>query len=84
MGAHWDPFAGGLPHSPHQLLEQLIIDVARGEAIASRTCFSEARIAYIVADLGSRPETFRKPGRIAEILRAYYLGEDGAGARLLF
>src|SRR5205085_5228747 len=51
----YDPVALGTPPRVSAILEQIIIDVARGEGIASPRTFSRARVERLVADLQSFP-----------------------------
>jgi len=80
----YDPVAFGTPPRVSAMLEQLIVDVARDEAIASPGTFSRARVERLVADLLSFPATYLKPIRQAELLQRFYLAEGAPGAALLF
>ena len=80
----YDPVAFGTTLRASAILEQMIIDVARGEGIASPRTFSRARVERLVADLQSFPATYLKPRRRAELLHAFYLAEDAPGSALLF
>ena len=80
----YDPLAFGTPPRVSAVLEQMIIDVARGEGIASPRTFSRARVERLVADLRSVPATYLKPRRRAELLHSFYLAEDAPGSALLF
>jgi hypothetical protein len=66
------------------VLTQMIIDVARGEAVASPRCFSRERVVRLVGDFAACPETFNKPRRISRLLSDFYLEDGAAGARLLY
>lgn len=80
----YDPMAPGMTPRVSALLEQMIIDVAHGEAIASPSTFSRARIERLVSDLRSFPETYLKPRRRAELLHDFYLADSAPGAGLTF
>lgn len=80
----YDPVALGTPPRLSAMLEQIILDVARGEAIASQRTFSRARVERMVADLHSFPATWLKPRRRAELLASFYLAEGALGGVLLF
>ena len=51
----YDPVAFGTPPRVSAILEQMIIDVARSEGIASPRAFSRAPVERLVADLRSFP-----------------------------
>lgn len=80
----YDPVAFGTPPRLSAMLEQMILDVARGEAIASPRTFSRARVERMVADLHSFPSTWLKPRRRGELLASFYLDEGALGGMLLF
>ena len=80
----YDPVALGTPPRLSAMLEQIILDVAKGEAIASPRTFSRARVERMVADLHSFPATWLKPRRRAELLASFYLAEGALGGALLF
>ena len=80
----YDPVALGTPPRLSAILEQIIIDVARGEGIASPRTFSRARVERLVADLQSFPTTYLKPRRRAELLHSFYLAEGAPGSALVF
>jgi len=80
----YDPVTFGTPPRLSAMLEQIILDVARGEAIASPRTFSRARVERMVADLHSFPATWIKPRRRAELLDSFYLVERAPGGTLLF
>ena len=62
----------------------MIIDVARGEGIASPRTFSRARVERLVTDLRSFPVTYLKLRERAELLQRFYLVEGAPGGELLF
>jgi hypothetical protein len=80
----YDPVAFGTTPRLSAILEQIIIDVARGEGIASPRTFSRARVERLVADLRSFPDTYLKPRRRAEMLHSFYLAEGAPGSLFLF
>ena len=80
----YDPIAFGTTPRVSAMLEKMIIDVARGEGIASPRTFSRARVERLVADLQSFPPTYLKPRRRAELLHAFYLADGAPGSALLF
>jgi hypothetical protein len=80
----YDPLAFGMTPRLSAILEQMILDVARGEAIASARTFSRARVERLVADLQSFPVTYLKPRRRAELLERFYLDDQAPGGGLLF
>jgi hypothetical protein len=80
----YDPVAFGTTPRASAILEQMIIDVARGEGIASPRTFSRARVERLITDLQSFPATYLKPRRRAELLHAFYLAEGAPGSALLF
>ena len=80
----YDPVAFGTTTRTSAILDQMIIDVARGEGIASPRTFSRARVERLVADLQSFPATYLKPRRRAELLHGYYLAVGAPGGALLF
>lgn len=80
----YDPVAFGTTSRVSAILEQIIVDVARGEGVASPRTFSRARVERLVADLRSFPATYLKPRRRAELLYAFYLAESAPGRTLLF
>jgi len=80
----YDPLVVGTTRRASAILEQMILDVARGEGIASPRTFSRARVERLVADLQSFPSTFLKPHRCAALLQSFYLADGSAGSELLF
>lgn len=80
----YDAVAFGTTVRVSAILEEMIIDVARGEGIASPRTFSRARIERLVADLLSFPVTYLKPHRRAELLHSFYLAEEAPGRVLTF
>ena len=80
----YDPIAFGTTTRLSAILEEMIIDVARGEGIASPRTFSRARVERLVADLQSFPASYLKPRRRAELLHSFYLAEEAPGSALLF
>jgi len=77
----YDPIAFGTTTRLSAILEEMIIDVARGEGIASPRTFSRARVERLVADLQSFPASYLKPRRRAELLHSFYLAKKRPGAR---
>ncbi len=80
----YSPLGSGLPLHSSAILEEIILDVARGEGIASPTTFRRMRIERMIEDRQAYPPTFPKMRRQAEMLGAFYLEPDGEGAGLLF
>ncbi len=80
----YDPVGFGMPPRVSAILDEIILDVARAEGIASPRTFSRARIERLVEDLRSYPATYFKPHRRAELLRNFYLTDASAGASLIF
>jgi hypothetical protein len=80
----YDPVAFGTTPRVSAILERMIIDVARGEGIASPRTFSRARVERLAADLQSFPATYLKPRRRAELLHTFYLAEGAPEDTLLF
>jgi hypothetical protein len=78
----YDVVALGTTVRVSALLEEMIIDVARGEGIASPRTFSRARVERLVADFLSFPATYLKPRRRAELLQ-FYLDNGAPGGELL-
>ncbi|WP_119422192.1 hypothetical protein [Desertibaculum subflavum] len=80
----YDPLAFGMTPRLSAMLDQMIVDVAHGEAIASPQTFSRARIERLVADLRSFPATYLKQHRRAALLHDFYLADAAPGASLTF
>jgi hypothetical protein len=80
----YDPVSFGTTPRVSAILEEMIVDVARGEGIASPSTFSRARVERLVADLQSFPTTYLKPHQRAELLRRFYLADGAPGGGLLF
>jgi hypothetical protein len=80
----YDPVAFGMTPRLSAILEQMIIDVARGEGIASPRTFSRARVERLIADMQSFPANYLKPRRRGELLHSFYLAEGAPGSALLF
>jgi hypothetical protein len=80
----YDTVAFGTTLRVSAILDQIIIDVARSEGIASPSTFSRARIERLVADLSSFPVMYLKPRRRAELLQRFYLDNGAPGGKLLF
>lgn len=76
-----DPY--GRP-DPAAILDEMIVDVARGEGIASDRTFNRSRIVWMVEDREAYPDEPRwaKKRNEALLLRAFYL-DGGEGARHL-
>lgn len=79
----YDVVAFGTTARVSALLDEMIIDVAHGEGIASPNTFSRARVERLVADLLSFPVTYLKPHRRAALLQEYYLDNGAPGGALL-
>lgn len=79
----YDVVAFGTTARVSAILDEMIIDVARGEGIASPRTFSRARVERLVADLLSFPVTYLKPRRRAELLQRFYLDNGAPGGELL-
>jgi hypothetical protein len=79
----YDVLALGTTARVSVLLDEMIIDVAHGEGIASPRTFNRARVERLVADLLSFPATYLKPRRRAELLQRFYLDDEAPGAELL-
>ena len=80
----YDAVAFGTTPRLSAILEEIIIDVARGEGVASPRTFSRARIERLVADMQSFPAIYLKPHRHAELLATFYLVDGAPGSSLLF
>lgn len=78
------PLSMGLVVRTSEVVDQIILDVARGDGIASPYCFSRARVARIVNDFQSYPETFLKLHRAAKVLSEYYLDDEGEGREYVY
>ena len=79
---------GSLPlltrfHTAH-LIEELIVDVARQEGIASPRAFRRARIEGMLEERRGSLSEHPKMRRQSEYLFGFYLAPDAAGASLLF
>ncbi|MGE4047188.1 MAG: hypothetical protein AB7F35_20155 [Acetobacteraceae bacterium] len=79
----YDVVALGVMARVSAILDEIIVDVARGEGIASPRTFSHARVERLVADFLSFPVTYLKPHRRAELLERFYLSSDAPGRGLL-
>jgi hypothetical protein len=79
----YDIVAFGTTARVSAMLDEMIIDVARGEGIASPRTFSRARVQRLVADFLSFPVTYLKPHRRAELLLRFYLDNGAPGGELL-
>ena len=72
------------PLQSSAILEEIILDVARGEGIASPTTFRRTRIKRMIEDRRAYPAAYPKMRPQAELLSAFYLGPNGAGAGMLY
>jgi hypothetical protein len=79
----YDVVAFGTTARVSVLLDEMIIDVARSEGIASPRTFTRARVERLVADFSSFPITYLKPRRRAELLQRFYLDHGAPGDELL-
>jgi hypothetical protein len=79
----YDVVALGMTARVSAILDEMIVDVARGEGIASPRTFSRARVERLVADFLSFPVTYVKPHRRAELLERFYLESGSPGRELL-
>lgn len=82
--AHFPLVMGGLLTRTTDVIDQLILDVARGDGIASPYCFSRARVERIVNDFKSYPENYLKLHRKAQILTDYYLAAGAEGVEYVY
>ena len=80
----YDPVAFGTTPRVSAILEEMIIDVARGEGVASPRTFRRARVERLVADLQSFPVIYLKQRERAKLLHGFYLAEGAPGSQLLF
>jgi hypothetical protein len=79
----YDVVALGTTARVSAILDEMIVDVVRGEGIASPGTFSRTRVERLVADCLSFPVTYLKPHRRAELLRRFYLDNGAPGGELL-
>ncbi|MEM9059942.1 MAG: hypothetical protein AAGD13_05725 [Pseudomonadota bacterium] len=62
---------------PRNALDELLVDVAREEGIASPGTFSRAYVRQRIDELRMRPAWTLKSHRQAHLLEAFYLNGDG-------
>ena len=77
-------FGDGWPARQAHILDELIIDVAHGEAIASPHTFSRPRIQRMVEEFRGCPDNYVKLRQRAELLNDFYLKKSAIGRLLLF
>lgn len=73
----------GLALSPtnpflHDQMEEMLVDVARDEGIASPETFNRDFVVRLIEGLRLYPRWNRKPHKKAELLENFYLKGDGA------
>ena len=73
-----------LPIHSSALIDELIVDVARQEGLASRRTFRRTRVERMVEDRAAYPPTFTKMQQQAALLRDFYLRSGAKGAGILF
>ncbi|MBJ3778433.1 hypothetical protein [Acuticoccus mangrovi] len=73
-----------IPIRPTGVLEELILDVARGEATASPYTFRRSRIERMIDERRTHPMPIRKLRRQADMLTAFYMAPDSTGHRMIF
>jgi len=65
----------------HDVLDEMLIDVARGEGIASPATFDRDYVERAIEDRRLFPDHWTKKHRQADLLESFYI--NGAGAELL-
>ena len=80
----YNPLGFSLPLHSSAILEELILDVARGEGIASPTTFRRMRVERMIEDRQAFPSAYPKMRRQAELLHEFYLKPGAEAANLLF
>ncbi len=81
--AHF-PISLAMLMSSSDVLEEMILDVARKEGIASPTTFRRRRVERMVEDRRAYPAAYPKMRRQAELLHDFYLKPGAEAANLLF
>ena len=64
------------------VIEEMILDVARGEGLASPRTFTKFRVQYMINDRREYPSYWTKKHKEAEILENFYI--EGEGREILF
>lgn len=72
---------GWLDLKLNEILDEIIVDVAREEGIAGPRTFLRSRITYMIEDRRDYPPHWKKKRKEADDIEAFYL--RGAGAPLL-
>ncbi|WPZ32728.1 hypothetical protein T8K17_15925 [Thalassobaculum sp. OXR-137] len=70
-----------LDRTIQSILDEMIVDVARGEGIASPQTFSRTRIRFAIDDRREYPAHWTKKHAEADLLERFYF--SGEGERLL-
>ena len=70
-----------LTRSLSEIIEEIIVDVARGDGIASPQTFSRSRVEYMITDRKAYSSNWPKKHAEARILEQFYI--QGAGQGLL-
>ncbi len=78
-----DPTGSRSPARISWLLEELIVDVARLEAIASPASFRRSRVERMIDDRLSFSTLYIKMQRQAELLTEFYMSKRASGSELL-
>ena len=80
----FNPLGFSLYPNNHSLLEELIVDVARQEGMASPRTFRRVRIERMIEDRQAYPAAYPKMRRQAELLQNFYIDGGAEGEKYLF
>ena len=74
-------YSGFLEMSVREILDEIILNIARGEGIASESTFDRGRVEWMIDDRRQRPESFDELHAEADLLESHYI--NGEGTNLL-
>ncbi len=80
----YDPVGFSLLPNTNSLLEELIMDIAHQEGIASPKTFRRGRVERMVEDRQAYPAAYPKMQRQAVLLEDYFLKPEAEGEKYLF
>lgn len=78
-----DGHPGSITYGPYlslsatEILDEMIVDVARGEGVASNRTFDRDRVRWMIADRRKYPARWTKKHKQADDLEAYYFQGQG-------
>lgn len=70
-------------NNTNKIIDEIIINVARDEGLASKQTFREFRIHFMIKDRRAYPPHWKRKHKEADLLRVYYLESDEGRRKLI-